>query len=371
VRDKVTLAEGRPLDPANVERARARIDSLYHARGYYLERTKPLYVYEKDSSGVPRDLDVEEGNRVAIAQVDFQGNTHFTDEQLATQMSTRPEGLWWFRSASTTTTSSPRICIRSCRRSTASRVCGLSGARRHADRVRAHREGDAGGEGQRGGALPDRHLRDRGQPALLDRGPETFYPFAGRCAPAAGSRRQAAHRVFRRPDVAGCTRKLQTLYYNNGYIYVNVRPDVLRRIGPDGKPVVDLRWVITEGQPAIVSHVEIRGNDVTHDRVIREAIVMVPGDVFRQDALLASYSGSRTWASSISRCRSPTRSRRNEQGDIDVVFRVSEKRTGNINFGASVVAGHGGRRLPRPRRAEPVRTGQARPVPVAVRQEHQ
>jgi len=43
-------------------------------------------------------FDVEEGNRVAIAQVDFQGNTHFTDEQLATQMSTRPEGLWWFRS---------------------------------------------------------------------------------------------------------------------------------------------------------------------------------------------------------------------------------------------------------------------------------
>jgi len=32
--------------------------------------------------------------------------------------------------------------------------------------------------------------------------------------------------------VQDATRKLQTLYYNNGYIYVNVRPDVLRRIGP-------------------------------------------------------------------------------------------------------------------------------------------
>jgi len=31
----------------------------------------------------------------------------------------------------------------------------------------------------------------------------------------------------------------------------------------------------------------------------------------------------------------------NEQGDIDVVFRVSEKRTGNINFGASVGQGTG------------------------------
>jgi len=41
VRDKVTLAEGRPLDLASVERSRARIDSLYHARGYYLEHAKP------------------------------------------------------------------------------------------------------------------------------------------------------------------------------------------------------------------------------------------------------------------------------------------------------------------------------------------
>jgi len=78
VRDKVALAEGRPLDPANVERARARIDSLYHAKGYYLARTKPLYVYERDSSGIRVIFDIEEGNRVAIAQVDFQGNTHFT-----------------------------------------------------------------------------------------------------------------------------------------------------------------------------------------------------------------------------------------------------------------------------------------------------
>src|SRR5260221_7991836 len=31
----------------------------------------------------------------------------------------------------------------------------------------------------------------------------------------------------------------------------------------------------------------------------------------------------------------------NDQGDIDVVFRVSEKRTGNINFGASVGQGTG------------------------------
>ncbi len=137
------------------------------------------------------------------------------------------------------------------------------------------------------------------------------------------------------------TRKLQTLYYNNGYIYVNVRNDVLRRTAPDGKPVVDLRWVITEGQPAIVNHVEIRGNDVTHDRVIREAIVMVPGDVFRQDALIASYQRVSNLGFFNQPMPFPDTKPANDQGDIDVVFRVSEKRTGNINFGASVGQGTG------------------------------
>jgi outer membrane protein insertion porin family len=171
---------------------------------------------------------------------------------------------------------------------------------------------------------------------------ETFYPFtqAQRTGLLGlGGKRQAVY--FDDEQWQDATRKLQTLYYNNGYIYVNVRPDVIRRTAPDGKPVVDLRWVITEGQPAIVSHVEIRGNDVTHERVIREAIVIVPGDVFRQDALLASYQRISNLGFFNQPLPFPDTRPANEQGDIDVVFRVTEKRTGNINFGASVGQGTG------------------------------
>ena len=71
VHDKVQLAETRPLDPAAVARSRARIDSFYHAQGYYLAHTTPVYVYEHDSSGVRVIFDVFEGRRVAIARVDF------------------------------------------------------------------------------------------------------------------------------------------------------------------------------------------------------------------------------------------------------------------------------------------------------------
>ncbi len=183
VRDKVVLAEGRPLDPAGVARARARIDSLYHAQGYYLAHTKPLYVYERDSSGVRVIFDIDEGRRVAIARVDFQGNTHFTDEQLAAQMRSRPEGFWWFRSGEY---NDDRIA-----EDLHQNLPSFYGKQGFVD-FHARRER------QRGRALPDRRIRNRGQPALLDRGsPDLLSIRRGAAHRLAGPGRQAAHRVFR------------------------------------------------------------------------------------------------------------------------------------------------------------------------------
>jgi outer membrane protein insertion porin family len=343
VRDKVALSEGRPLDLAGVARARARIDSLYHAQGYYLARTKPLYVYERDSSSVRVIFDIDEGRRVAIARVDFQGNTHFTDEQLATQMSSRPEGFWWFRSGEY---DDDKIAD-----DLHQKLPSFYGKQGYVDfqvlddtLIVHERTGKATlvvtvseGEPYRIGSFEIVGNRRFSTEEL-----QTFYPFTGEQRTGLlglGGKRHTVY--FDDQQWQDATRKLQTLYYNNGYIYVSVRPDVLRRTAPDGKPVVDLRWVITEGQPAIVSHVEIRGNDVTHDRVIREAIVMVPGDVFRQDALIASYQRVSNLGFFNQPLPFPDTKPANDQGDIDVVFRVSEKHTGNINFGASVGQGTG------------------------------
>jgi len=97
VRDRVQLSEGRPFDPAAVERARGRIDSLYRASGYYLARVRTLRVFEGDSSRVRLVFDIDEGRRVAIARIDVKGNTHFQAAQIVAHMGTKPEGFWWWR----------------------------------------------------------------------------------------------------------------------------------------------------------------------------------------------------------------------------------------------------------------------------------
>jgi len=343
VRDKVQLTEGRPIDPAAVERSRARIDSLYRAQGFYLSHTRALHVYEDDSTKVRVVYDVDEGRRVAIARIQIDGNSHFTDTQILKNMKTRPEGFWWFRSGEY---DDEKLAA-----DMRERLPEFYGAQGYVDfqvlgdtlivdetsgkatLVLRLSEGDPYKVGTFEIVGSRRFSSEELQP---------FYPFGqAERTGLFGIGGKHTNIYFDQKKWDDATRKLQSLYYNNGYIYVQVRPDVLRRIGPDGKPVVDLRWVITEGQPAIVNRVEIRGNDVTHERVIREAIVIIPGDVFRQDALLASYQRISNLGFFNQPLPFPDTRPANEQGDIDVIFRVTEKRTGNVNFGASVGQGTG------------------------------
>lgn len=343
VREKVQLNDGRPLDPAAVERSRARVDSLYRARGYYLARTRPLYVYEKDSTTVRLVYDVTEGRRVAIAQVRIDGNTHLSDAQIVDRMQTQPEGFWWFQSGEYSDDKLDEDLRQ--------RLPAFYGSRGYVDfqvlddTLELH-EGSgkatlavrvSEGEPYRVGSFEIVGNRRFSTEEL-----DEFYPFRGEQRTGfLGIGRRPRSALFDDERWQEATRKLQMLYYNNGYIYVNVRPDVTRRTDTEGRPVVDLRWVITEGQPAIVNRVEIRGNDVTHERVIREAILIIPGDVFRQDALLASYQRVSNLGFFQQPLPFPETRPANDQGDIDIVFHVTEKRTGNVNFGASVGQGTG------------------------------
>jgi outer membrane protein insertion porin family len=178
-------------------------------------------------------------------------------------------------------------------------------------------------------------------------------------------------RPFSQSEWDGATEKLQNLYANNGYIYAQVVPEESRRTGADGTPVVDLRWTIREGSPATINKIEIVGNDVTHERVIREAIVMLPGDLFSRDRLIRSYQNVSNLGFFQQPMPSPDVKPAANGVDVDIVFRVEEKRTGNINFGASLGQGTGvggflGLEEPnlfgRGKRGRPA---------VAVRQEHQ
>jgi outer membrane protein insertion porin family len=165
-----------------------------------------------------------------------------------------------------------------------------------------------------------------------------FYPF-GPIGPNGAP--QGRSPAFSRSEWNEATEKIQNLYANNGYIYAQVEPEEVRRTGRGGTPVVDLRWNIREGSPATINKVEIVGNEVTHERVIREAIVMLPGDLFSRDRLIRSYQNVSNLGFFQQPLPPPDVKPAANGVDVDIVFRVEERRTGNINFGASLGQGTG------------------------------
>ncbi|NNL30642.1 MAG: BamA/TamA family outer membrane protein, partial [Gemmatimonadetes bacterium] len=134
---------------------------------------------------------------------------------------------------------------------------------------------------------------------------------------------------------------VQERYRNEGYLYVQVNP-IIDVEEPDngGPPLVNARWEIIEGTPAIVNRVEISGNEYTHEWVIRNQMFVVPGDVYRQDAMLQSYQNIQALGFFETPLPLPDIVPL-ENGDVNITFNVQEKQTGSINFGTSVGGGVG------------------------------
>lgn len=349
VRDRIETPAGRPLDPALIARTRVRIDSLYQRAGYYLAAVEPLIV-PQDSDRVVVVFDVREGRRVAISNVRIEGNRSFSDEQVVGKLATRPEGFWWFRRGEY---DEERL-----REDVERRLPQFYGSRGFVD-FRVLRdtllvaegsgkatlviEVDEGRQYQIGDVMVEGNRFFSTEQVM------TLNPFRPREGGglACVIRSCAAGPVwFDQSKWDEATSSLRSQYANAGYIYAQVAPDIERIEPADSSipPRVNVKWRIDEGRPAIINRVDIVGNATTHERVIREAIVILPGQVFAQDHVVRSYQN----ISNLGFFQQPLPfpdsrpvNADDPNSDIDLVFRVEERHTGNVNFGASVGQGTG------------------------------
>lgn len=342
VRGKVRLLAGRPYDPAAAAKSASAIDSVYKKEGYYRTHVGVRELAQEDGT-VRVVFDVEEGERVLISQVTIEGNESFSDGDLVGQMSTKPEGFWWFRKGEYNEDKLERD-IRE-RLPNFYRSRGYIDFQVLEDTLIVNPETGKGrlvlrldeGEQYHVGSFQIVGNRQYATEQL-----EGFFPFGSRKTGFFGMGGGSTERtVFDESSWLDATQQIRDLYLNNGYIYAQVTPAVSRRTERDGTQVVDLRWQIVERNPAIVNKVIVRGNTVTHEDVIRRALLVVPGDVVRQSALIRSYQNISNLNFFEQPLPPPTTEPANEQGDVNIIFEVVERHTGNINFGASVGQGTG------------------------------
>jgi outer membrane protein insertion porin family len=125
---------------------------------------------------------------------------------------------------------------------------------------------------------------------------------------------------------------IEGYYGSRGYVDTYA---ALQKVAQADAPVVDLNYALTEGEQVRIRNIEIRGNTVTQDKVIRRELVIQPGEHY--DARLVERSEARirnlnyfvpeTGVSSFT-LKTPN------EGERDLVFNVREDRTAEWGLGA-------------------------------------
>jgi outer membrane protein insertion porin family len=346
-KERLTLMVNRPHDPALVAKAVERADSLYESKGYYLARIHVDSAIAGDKISIA--FRIEEGRRLAISGVHVTGNRHVSASDIAGVMESKPEGFWWFRKGEFDDTKYASDLAEKIPQLYASR--GYIDFRILIDSLIIDRDA--------GKAVIDLTVVEGpryrigsfeviGNKRFSTEEVRQYYPFGDQSPTITQRAIGLVRRSYRNPkNTFDATKweaaetKLREAYSDEGYIYVRIRPIVDRLPGGDTLRTVNLRWEIDEAAPAIVNRIDIAGNDFTYESCIREQIVLAPGQVFNRNYLLRSYQNIANLNFFETPMPGPETQPAGEQGDVNIIFRVKEKRTGNVNFGASTGQGTG------------------------------
>lgn len=348
VKEKLAFPTGSPLDPGRIAKAIASADSIYEANGYYLASVKPESTITNGNLNI--NFRIDEGRRLAVSGIRINGNTRISDSDIVGAMATKPEGFLWLRNGELDDAKYAQDLSEKIPQLYASR--GFIDFRILRDTLVVDR---ARGKGliditvSEGPRYKVGNFEVLGNRRFSTGQIRQFYPFGANNRTTAV---QKATSVIRRsyvnpPNTFDAQRwddaqqKLMEAYNDEGYIYASIRPVTERVPGSDSVRTVNLRWEIDERSPAIVNRIEIAGNDYTHESCIREQIVLAPGQVFNRNYLIRSYQNIGNLNFFEQPMPAPETRPSGSQGDVDIVFNVKEKRTGNINFGASMGQGTG------------------------------
>lgn len=116
-------------------------------------------------------------------------------------------------------------------------------------------------------------------------------------------------------------------YAEQGYLYLSVEP----REAVVADSIIDLTVGISEGGPSHIRRISIVGNKGTREKVVRREIDVREGDLFRRSALVRSQGDVMRLGifNEVIPDFTPA-----ESTDVDLVFKIAEKQVGTASAGA-------------------------------------
>jgi outer membrane protein insertion porin family len=258
--DKVPLRPGDRIDLYAVREGRENILFFYRSKGYGHARV------DVDESAVRNTGEVvyriEEGPKVRVRKILFEGNTVFDAHELSKTIQTKT--AWWiFREGAF----DPDIAARD-----AAAVQQYYRDRGYLDARVSYRTEP----GEKPGDL-------RVVFTIVEGGPYTVESVrieGNTVIPTDEILRlmtTAPGRIFNQGALDADVRAVHTRYGERGYIYASVRAIRVFSATP-GFVVITIR--VEEGERMSVGRVVVRGNQHTQDKVVRRALDLYPGDIF-------------------------------------------------------------------------------------------
>ena len=319
IKDALTLTTGAPLDFPLLRENTERVAALYRSEGYYL--AKVSYEIEDITEGsIAINFEVSENEKLKLREIQFEGNTAFSDDELQEGFSTK---TWRFYSFATswldkTGTYSEPIFLRDLR---------LIEKKYTDDGYVKSRVGQPEVIANEDGLFLKVSITEGPQftvGKLSIEGDETVDLEALR------EKIQLEETdIFSRSSLTSDVEVLEAHFTDRGFFFANVSP--ITQTNEDSL-TVDVQFVVEKGPLYFVRNIDIRGNTRTIDSAIRREIRLVEGQLYSARALQVSSRRIRRLGFFEDVAFEPNTTEDPSQLDLDV--NVVERPTGSFSFGA-------------------------------------
>ena len=319
IREALTLTTGSTLDFPLLLENQARIEALYRSEGFYLAKVD--YKIEPLSEGAVGVLyEVEEGEKLKLRRITFEGNQYFDDAELSADLNIK---TWKFYSFATswfdkTGTYSEPIFMRDLREVEKKYTdAGFLQVDIGSPIVDASKEGLT--------VTVEIHEGPRFNVGVIDVvGDETVDLDALR-----EKLLLSDGDVFNRSHLTADVEALEAHYADRGFYFAKVEP---RTRLDDEERLVDVQFYVEKGPLYFVRSIDISGNTRTIDPVVRREMYIVEGQLYSARAIEISRIRTRNLGFFEDVSFEPRTTDDPALLDLDVT--VVERPTGSFSFGA-------------------------------------
>ena len=266
---RIRLREGEPLSLGELQRIKTLIEEMYAEKGYRFAAAQ--YAVEEIGPNEKKVVfNVDEGNRVRISDIDFEGNRVYSSLRLRLAMKKTKQSGLITRIAKKDIYDPARLQedldkLRDLYRASGYKNAVIGDPKIEVDPQRRLsitvpiEEGERWKLGQ---------VTIEGNQILSDQLLMRVFP-------------QEAGGWLRSKAIDDAVKKIADAYHDTGYIFAGVEPELVEREGH----VTDVIVHVQEGDQFKVGRIEFEGNDQTNDKVLRRELRLYEGGLMSLTAL--------------------------------------------------------------------------------------